>query len=105
MVVGLRADYYNSTEKLYASPRFSLKYSASESTAMRFSGGRALRVSNFISDNISLLASNREILIANNLIPEIAWNYGVNLTHCFYLNNREGTFNIDFYRTDFENTH
>ena len=103
LVVGLRADYYNSTEKLYASPRFSLKYSPGESTAMRFSGGRALRVSNFISDNISLLASNREILIANNLIPEIAWNYGVNLTHCFYLNNREGTFNIDFYRTDFEN--
>jgi hypothetical protein len=37
------------------------------------------------------------------MLPEIAWNYGLNLTHCFYLFDREGTFNIDFYRTDFEN--
>ena len=35
--------------------------------------------------------------------PEIAWNYGFNLSHCFYLNEREGTVNLDFYRTDFEN--
>ena len=100
---GFRADYYNVTDKLYGIPRLNIKYNPNESTAIRLTGGRALRVSNFLSDNISLLASNREISIANNLLPEVAWNYGVNLTHCFYLNDREGTFNIDFYRTDFEN--
>ena len=100
---GLRADYYNKTDKFYVIPRVNMKYNPNESTAVRISGGRAFRNSNFISDNISLLASNREISYGDNLLPEIAWNYGVNLTHCFYLNDREGTFNIDFYRTDFEN--
>ena len=100
---GLRADYYNKTEKIYAIPRVNIKYNPNESTAIRISGGRALRNSNFISDNISLLASNREISFRDSVLPEIAWNYGINLTHCFYLFDREGTFNIDFYRTDFEN--
>lgn len=100
---GFRADYYNKTEKIYAIPRVNIKYNPNESTAIRISGGRALRNSNFISDNISLLASNREISFSENMLPEIAWNYGLNLTHCFYLFDREGTFNIDFYRTDFEN--
>jgi hypothetical protein len=100
---GFRADYYNKTDEIYAIPRVNVKYNPNESTAIRISGGRALRNSNFISDNISLLASNREISFSENMLPEIAWNYGLNLTHCFYLFDREGTFNIDFYRTDFEN--
>ena len=100
---GLRADYYNVTDKLYGIPRINIKFNPNESTAIRLTGGRALRISNFISDNISLLASNRDISISSNLLPEIAWNYGVNLSHCFYLFEREGTVNIDFYRTDFEN--
>ena len=100
---GLRADYYNITEEIYGIPRINIKYNPNESTAVRLTGGRALRISNFISDNISLLASNRDIQISNNLQPEIAWNYGINLSHCFYLNEREGTVNLDFYRTDFEN--
>ena len=100
---GFRADYYNKTDEIYAIPRVNIKYNPNESTAIRISGGRALRNSNFISDNISLLASNREISFRDSVLPEIAWNYGINLTHCFYLFDREGTFNIDFYRTDFEN--
>jgi len=103
ITTGFRADYYNKTDEIYAIPRVNIKYNPNESTAIRISGGRALRNSNFISDNISLLASNREISFSENMLPEIAWNYGLNLTHCFYLFDREGTFNIDFYRTDFEN--
>ena len=100
---GIRADYYNISEKIYGIPRVNIKYNPSESTAIRLSAGRSLRVSNFLADNISLLASNRNIQISNNLQPEIAWNYGINFTHCFYLNEKEGTVNFDFYRTDFEN--
>ena len=68
--------------------RINIKYNPNESTAIRLTGGRALRISNFISDNISLLASNRDISISSNLLPEIAWNYGLNLSHCFYLFDR-----------------
>ena len=103
LTTGFRADYYNITENLYGIPRLNIKYNPTESTALRLSGGRSLRVSNFLADNISLLASNREISISANILPEIAWNYGFNFTHCFYLNEREGTLNVDFYRTIFEN--
>ena len=103
LTAGVRADYYNVTGLVYGSPRLNIKYNPSEQTAIRFSAGRAMRVSNFISDNISLLASNREIIIDDNLLPEIAWNYGANITHCFYLFDREGSINVDFYRTEFEN--
>jgi outer membrane receptor protein involved in Fe transport len=103
LTTGVRADYYNVTGLVYGNPRLNIKYTPSEQTAIRFSAGRAMRVSNFISDNISLLASNREIIIDDNLLPEIAWNYGANITHCFYLFDREGSINVDFYRTEFEN--
>ena len=38
-----------------------------------------------------------------NLNPEIAWNYGTNITYCFRFLGREGTINADAYRTVFEN--
>ncbi|MDB9895611.1 TonB-dependent receptor [Flavobacteriales bacterium] len=103
ITAGVRGDYYNKTEDFYILPRLNLKYNPSESTAIRLSGGRSLRIANPISDNISLLASNRDVLIDETLMPEIAWNYGVNLITNFYLFNREAAFNIDFYRTEFEN--
>ncbi|MBT6649792.1 MAG: TonB-dependent receptor, partial [Flavobacteriales bacterium] len=58
---------------------------------------------NVLVENASFLASSRTIEIASDLKPEIAWNYGANLTHCFKLFGREGTFNADAYRTEFEN--
>jgi|TARA_B100000767_G_scaffold2725_1_gene2646 hypothetical protein len=103
VTAGLRADYYNKTEEFYILPRINFKYNPSENTAIRFSGGRSLRMANPISDNISLLASNRQILINETLMPEIAWNYGFNLITKFFLFDRETAFNMDFYRTEFEN--
>lgn len=35
--------------------------------------------------------------------PEIAWNYGLNLTYKFVLDYRNGSISADFYRTDFQN--
>ena len=36
---GLRADYYNITEKLYGILRINVKYNPNESTAIRLTGG------------------------------------------------------------------
>nr|MCU0390983.1 TonB-dependent receptor [Thermoflexibacter sp.] len=35
--------------------------------------------------------------------PEVAWNYGINFTQDFTFKEKEGSLNIDFYRTNFEN--
>jgi outer membrane receptor for ferrienterochelin and colicins len=102
LVVGVRADYYNNTEEINYLPRLNMKYNPTEQTAIRFSAGRAFRVANILVENASLLASNRQITI-DNLNPETAWNYGANFTYCFYLFGREGTINMDAYRTVFEN--
>ena len=103
ITTGIRADYYNNTKKFNYVPRLNMKYSPNEKTAVRLSAGRAFRIANVFAENASFLASGRTIDVVEKLNPEIAWNYGANFTYCFYLNGREGTINLDAYRTDFEN--
>ncbi|MAX69426.1 MAG: TonB-dependent receptor [Flavobacteriales bacterium] len=103
ITTGIRADYYNNTKKFNYLPRLNMKYNPNEKTAFRLSAGRAFRIANVFAENSSFLASGRTIDLVEDLNPEIAWNYGANLTYCFYLNGREGTINLDAYRTDFEN--
>lgn len=102
LVAGIRADYYNHTEEINYLPRINMKYNPTENTAVRISAGRAFRIANVFVENISFLASNREIIL-NDLDPEMAWNYGTNFTYCFRFLGREGTINADAYRTVFEN--
>ena len=103
ITTGIRADYYNNTKKFNYLPRLNMKYNPNEKTAFRLSAGRAFRIANVFAENSSFLASGRTIDLVEDLNPEIAWNYGANFTYCFYLNGREGTINLDAYRTDFEN--
>ena len=102
LVAGIRADYYNNTEEINYLPRLNMKYNPTENTAIRFSAGRAFRTANVFVENASFLASTRKITL-ENLNPEIAWNYGTNITYCFRFLGREGIINADAYRTIFEN--
>ncbi|HIG09397.1 MAG TPA: TonB-dependent receptor [Alphaproteobacteria bacterium] len=102
LTAGLRADYYNNTEQLNYLPRLNMKYNPTEDMAIRFSAGKAFRIANVFVENASFLASNRMISL-EELNPEIAWNYGMNITYCFRLFGREGTINADAYRTEFKN--
>ena len=102
IVAGIRGDYHN-TYGFEFLPRFNLKYNPSEQTVVRFSAGKAMRLANPIAENTSYFASSRKFEIQDSLGVEVAWNYGFNFTHCFKLFEREGSFNADVYRTDFEN--
>jgi hypothetical protein len=101
LVAGIRADYYNNTEEINYLPRINMKYNPTENTAIRFSAGRAFRIANVFVENASFLASSRKITLEKDLNPEIAWNYGTNITYCFRFLGREGTINADAYRTVF----
>ncbi len=103
IISGLRADYYNIQDKIYYSPRINMKYTASDRTAIRFSSGRAFRISNIFIDNMHYLSSSRQVIIGDDIKPEIGWNTGLNFSYCFYFANNEGTLNVDIYRTVFEN--
>ena len=102
IVAGIRGDYHNTHGFEYL-PRLNLKYNLSDQTVVRLSAGKAMRVANPIAENTSYFASSRKFEIQDSLGVEVAWNYGFNFMHCFKLFEREGSFNADAYRTDFEN--
>ena len=109
VVAGLRADYHN-LFGFFATPRLHIRYVIAPQSILRLSAGRGQRTANVISENTGLLASSREIIIRGTdnslpygLNPEVAWNFGINFTQKFVLDYREGSFSVDYYRTDFIN--
>ena len=108
LVAGIRADHH-SLFGWFTTPRLHVRYAPLEKSAFRFSVGRGQRTANIISENSGILASSRELIILGNredkpygFNPEVAWNFGVNFTQKFMLDYREGSFSIDYYRTDFD---
>ena len=84
MISGIRYDYYNNKNKIFVLPRLNLKYNASDNTALRVSAGKSFRISNIFMENSQYFASSREIVVDDKLDPEVGWNYGLNMSHCFY---------------------
>ena len=108
-VAGIRTDYHN-VYGLFITPRLHLRYLITEDIVLRASGGRGQRTASILSENNGLLASSRQIVIigdADNkpygLEPEVAWNYGANVTFLLDINHHHGSISFDFYRTDFKN--
>jgi outer membrane receptor for ferrienterochelin and colicins len=102
ILLGLRTDYHNMFGVLL-NPRAHAKLNFSKASALRFSGGRGMRVANVFIENAAVMASSRHIVVMDKFNPEVSWNYGASLTHKFKLANRNTTLVADFFRTDFEN--
>jgi hypothetical protein len=109
LVAGIRADYHN-LYGAFLTPRLHVRYAPAEQTVLRLSAGRGQRTASVISENSGILASSRQIVFqgkANDYPygfgPEVAWNYGLNLTQKFELGYRPGSISFDFYQTDFSN--
>jgi outer membrane receptor for ferrienterochelin and colicins len=102
LVAGMRGDYHNEYNWILT-PRMHGKYNFTQDLILRWSGGKSFRVPYPVADNISVLASSKEIRFDETAKPEEAWNYGLNLTQRYSLGSNEGTVSIDFYRTDFIN--
>jgi outer membrane receptor for ferrienterochelin and colicins len=102
LIAGLREDYHNEYGWIFT-PRFHGKYNFYDDLIMRASIGKSFRVPYAIPDNISLLASGKQLVFDEAVKPEEAWNYGVNLTQRWMVKSREGTLSLDLYRTDFIN--
>ena len=107
LVAGNRIDYHN-LFGWYWVPRLHARYAFNENTVLRASVGKGWRTPNLIAENSGLLASSRQWNFLSNynknaygFEPEVAWNYGINLTHDFKLNYRKGTFSVDYYYSYF----
>lgn len=102
VILGLRSDYHNRFGN-YLTPRANVKYNFNEQNIIRASAGRGWRVANIIPENLSALASNRNLIIDAGLKPEDGWNIGTNFSTRFNILGRAATFNADFYHTYFKN--
>ncbi len=100
LVTGMRVDQHN-IYGTFVSPRFNLKWNILYDLSFRVSVGRGYRVPTLFAENFGLLANSRQIVIDPNIKMEEAWNYGASLNYKFFLNFREGSISVDYYRTDF----
>ncbi|AXT19070.1 TonB-dependent receptor [Flavobacteriaceae bacterium AU392] len=108
LTAGVRIDTHNLLGT-FITPRFHLRYTPWERSALKASFGRGKRSANIFAENQKFFASSRSINILNSdgpiygLEPEIAWNYGVSFLQGFNLFGRKADVTLDFYRTDFQN--
>lgn len=108
LTAGIRVDNHNLLGT-FVTPRFHMRYTPWEKSALRASFGRGKRSANIFTENQQMFATSRAINIANSggkvygLDPEIAWNYGVSFLQGFNIFSRKADITLDYYKTDFKN--
>ncbi len=107
LIAGLRGDYNQFYNRFYLTPRGQLRWGITPTTTLRSSIGMGFRTANIITDNIGILATGRQIIIANNTAIdqlEKALTYGTSLTQQFsLLEGNDATISLDYFRTEFQN--
>lgn len=100
-VLGARGDYHSDGGWVFG-PRANLKYSFTDNTIVRVTGGRGFRHANIIADNLGLMSSSRDIYIEEKINMEDAWTFGGNFTQYFKLGESENSFvSFDYFRSSF----
>ena len=86
----------------FVTPRLHIKYSPSEIVTLRTSIGKGYRSPHALAENVTLLASGREIVINPDLKQEEAWNMGASLGFNIPLFGKNLELNAEYYYTDFK---
>ncbi|MBX2964040.1 MAG: TonB-dependent receptor [Cyclobacteriaceae bacterium] len=92
LLTGLRYDHHNVHGSILT-PRISLKYSPSQSSVFRLTGGNGYRVVNLFTEDHAALTGSREVVILNELKPEQSWN--VNLNYSRHISFASGFVMVD----------
>lgn len=100
VVTGIRGDVH-SEHGFFATPRLHLKWNMDENHVLRASSGLGYRSAHVYAENIHLLASAKNLSVANDLEQEQAWNSGIAFTKYAKLFDRNLTMTLDAYRTEF----
>lgn len=117
-IAGLRQDFYKQGGGKVAgrfSPRMTLKYAPNESVIIRANGGRGIRYSTPLIDNIGVFSTGKVFNGAyNEHLLEDAWTFGGNLTYYLPFGASSNTYiSFDYFKTmfaqqmvvDYERTH
>ena len=100
LIAGIRGDYHNKYG-FFVTPRINVRYHLDSSITLRASAGLGYRTAQLISENISLLTSQRNFVFESNLKQEKAYNLGLNVTKEFKMFKRKAEISIDAYHTQF----
>ena len=101
-IAGLRGDWFYG-QGFKVSPRVTLKYMPVDEIVIRANGGRGLRYSTPLVDNIGVFSTGKEFVGAyNEHILEDAWTFGGNITYYLPVGASSNTYvSFDYFRTQF----
>ena len=102
LITGARLDHHQQWG-WYFTPRTMVKYAITSRHTLRASAGTGWRQVNLFSEQTNLLTSSRDIVLAETLKPEAAFNWGLSHTYRFEVGKISGTLSGDFYSTYFSN--
>jgi len=100
LLAGMRYDFYRNHGAQFT-PRLHLRYEITPHVTLRASAGKGYRTVHVLAENMFFLASSREMVIADNLDIEEAWNAGLSLTGYVHIGGRELRMTGEAYRTSF----
>ncbi len=100
LLAGVRYDFYQNHGARFT-PRMHLRYELTPGMTLRASAGKGYRTVHVMAENLYYLASRREIVIADDLDIEEAWNAGINLTGYLPVGGRELRLTGEYYHTRF----
>ena len=103
VIAGLRGDWFLG-QGFKVSPRVTLKYMPVDEIVIRANGGRGLRYSTPLVDNIGVFSTGKQFVgDFNEHILEDAWTFGGNITYYFPFGASSNTYlSFDFFRTQFD---
>ena len=101
-IAGLRGDWFHG-QGFKASPRVTFKYMPVDEIVIRANGGRGLRYSTPMIDNIGVFSTGKEFVGSfNDHILEDAWTFGGNITYYMPFGASSNTYlSFDYFRTQF----
>ena len=106
VIGGVRYDQHNLFGGML-SPRLHARFSITENVSWKLAAGRGFRTPNPFMEQLGTWASQRQWWYSGydsrDLQPEVATNFGTNLTSKFRLNYRAASLTLDAYSTQFEN--
>ena len=106
-IAGLRGDWFShvtdGASRFRLSPRVTLKYMPVDEIVIRANGGRGLRYSTPLVDNIGVFSTGKQYVGAyRDHILEDAWTFGGNITYYMPFGASSNTYlSFDYFRTQF----
>lgn len=97
---GLRADHSN-CHGWFVTPRTHIKYSPVDGLSIRASAGKGFRHVFPVAENVGLLAAGKQLIVAQNLPQEEAWNFGASVSWQTNVFSRPFSISAEYYYTNF----